>query len=411
VYIGRQPIIDKDENTFAYDILYRDSQNKSNITDNRHASATVINSILNKFGRSALLGAYKAFIKIDEKFLMNDIIFSIPKDFFIFSLLESVEINERVIERVEQLFAKEYTLCMNDTALTKERLAECKPILKELSFFKINFQKEIKEETKLLIKELQSHNIQVIATRIEDGIYYDLATRNGCDLFQGYFLAKPNIMENEKCDPSQMGILKLYNLLIQDTNIDEIASEFEKNPALTIQLLQFINSGYYSFKNKISSIHHILTLVGRKPLSQWLMLMVYSKSVSNKNSYSPLMIMAKSRTELMENLLKAIRPDVKSNALGEAYFVGVLSLVDAVFKVDISTVLESMQVNDAVKVALLREEGLLGELYALVKNIEVLNTTAIEAFALKYDLKLSTVQNLILESVESVNRFEASLNA
>ncbi len=107
---------------------------------------------------------------------------------------------------------------------------------------------------------------------------------------------------------------------MQDTNIDEITEEFEKNHALTIQLLQFINSGYFNFSKRISSIHHVLTLIGRVYLSQWLMLMVYSKSVSKSGGVSPLILMAKSRTELMEGFLKAINPNVKSDILGEAYF-------------------------------------------------------------------------------------------
>ncbi len=409
VYLGRQPIIDKKEDLYAYEILYRDNHKKSNITDGRYASAAVINNVLNKFGTQALLGTHKAFVKIDQKFLMNDIIFSIPKEFFIFSILDTIEMNERVIERVQQLFAKEYILCINDTTLTEEHLQKYKPILKELSYFKVNFQEEIHSNIKDLIGELKSHNIKVIGTRIEDNIYYDLAKSSGCDLFQGYFLAKPNIMENAKYDPTQLNILKLYNLLMQDTNIDEITKEFEKNHALTIQLLQFINSGYFNFRNTISSIHHVLTLVGRIHLSQWLMLMVYSKSVSKSDGVSPLILMAKSRTELMEGLLKAVEPKAKSNALGEAYFVGVLSLIDAIFGVELADVLEKLHISDEVKDALLKNKGILGELYVLVREIESFNTKSITDFTLKHKIDPIVIKNLILDSIESVNSFENSL--
>ncbi len=409
VYLGRQPIIDAKGDLFAYELLYRDRDKKSNITNGRYASASVINNVLNKFGKDAFLGNHKAFVKIDQKFLMNDIIFSIPKEFFIFSILDTVEMNERVIERVQKLFEKEYILCINDTTLTKEHLQKYKPTFKELSYFKVNFQEEIHPYTKDLIGELKSHNIKVIGTRIEDNIYYDLAKYNGCDLFQGYFLAKPKIMENAKYDPSQLNILKIYNLLMQDTNIDEITKEFEKNHALTIQLLQFINSGYFSFRNTISSIHQVLTLIGRIYLSQWLMLMVYSKSVSKSGGVSPLILMAKSRTELMEGLIKVIKPNVGSNLLGEAYFVGVLSLIDAIFGVELADVLQKLHISDEVKNALLKNKGILGELYVLVREIESFNTQSIVDFALKHQVDPIVIKTLILESIESVNSFERSL--
>lgn len=409
VYLSRQPIIDVKDNLFAYDIQYRDQNKNTNITDDRFASASVLNSILNKFGTESLLGNRKGFVRIDQKFLMSDMIFSIPKKFFVFELFENIEMSERVIERVQQLFAKEYVLCINDTVLTQDVLLKYRPIFKELSFFKVNFKEAISEHTKSLIAELKLNNIKVIGTHIEDNTYYDLAKQNGCDFFQGYFLAKPKLLENAKYDPSQLNILKLYNLLMQDTNIDEITQEFENNHALTMQLLQFINSGYFHFRNKISSIHHVLTLVGRIPLSQWLMLMLYSKSVSKSGGVSPLILMAKSRTELMQGLLKTIKPDVKSNAMGEAYFVGVLSLIDAVFGMELAHILEKLHISDTAKDALLKNKGILGELYVLVREIEAFNTKVITDFAHKHHIDPMVITTLILESIKSVNSFELSL--
>ncbi len=102
IYLGRQPILDKKGNLNSYEILYRDSREPSAGVSNRYVSASVISSVLNKFGTHEILGNRKAFVKVDEKFLMNDLIFTIPTEFFIFSIVH-VEMNERVIERYEQL--------------------------------------------------------------------------------------------------------------------------------------------------------------------------------------------------------------------------------------------------------------------------------------------------------------------
>jgi len=198
-------------------------------------------------------------------------------------------------------------------------------------------------------------------------------------------------------------------MLMQDTNIDEITSEFENNHTLSLKLLQFINSGAFHFRKRISSIHHILTLVGRKPMAQWLMLMIYSKSVSKHDKASPLMLMVKNRTELMQNLLKTLKPDVRSNALGEAYLVGVLSLMDVVFGVEIEEILENIHVSEIAKKALLHDEGTLGMLYKLVRDIEDFNIQAITEFTDRYKVAGEELQNVILKSIEEVNRFENAL--
>lgn len=194
--------------------------------------------------------------------------------------------------------------------------------------------------------------------------------------------------------------------MLQDTNIDEITKEFENNYEITLQLLQFINSGAFHFRNKISSIHHILTLMGRMPLAKWLMLMIYSKSVSKENERSPIMLLVKNRTELMENILKTLQPNVKSNMLGEAYFVGVLSLIDTIFSEKLETILEDMNISQEVKNALLRDEGILGEIYALIRAIEAFDTNAINKFEETYYLEPGLLKKLILDSIESVNMFE-----
>ena len=411
VYLGRQPILDDNGALVAYEILYRDSHKESHISNDRFASASVISNVLNKFGTRSLLGNRRAFVKIDEKFLLHDIIWSIPKEFFIFTLFDDIELSERVVERIQQLHAKNYIIAINNiTLVTKSMLAYSK-IFKELSYVIINLDKNVFHNTKAMVSELKANGIKVVASKIEDSKQYQRGRELGCEMFQGYYFAEPNIIENAKYEPTQMNVLKLYNLLINDTNIDELASEFEDNYEITLQLLQYINSGAFHFRNRISSIHHILTLVGRQPLARWLMLMIYSKSVTRNTKHFPLMLMVKHRTELMENILKSIKPDAKSNLLGEAYFIGVLSLLDTLFSMKLEVILKEMSISDEVIDALLKDKGLLGEIYALIRDIEAFNISAIEQFSKKYSLEPDIIEGVILKSMEDVNSFEDAMSA
>lgn len=407
VYLGRQPILDVYGELNSYEILYREGHDPKEGTSNRFVSASVINSVLNKFGTHAILGERKAFIKVDEKFLMNDLIFTIPSNFFIFSILY-LDVTEKIIERFEQLKEKGYELALNDISVDEDILDKYVNVLDTLSYVKIDFDKEFAEDSviKNVISAFSNYNIQVVATKIEDEDAYELAKSYGCDLFQGYFFAKPKIFENPTYDPAQANILKLYTLLMEDTNIDEITSEFENNHAITVQLLQYINSGAFHFRKRISSIHHVITLVGRTPLAQWLMLMIYSKSVSKNPTLSPLMLMIKHRTELMESILKKVDPNVRSNTLGQSYFVGVLSLIDTVFGEKLEKILDDMHIDDVVKNALLYDKGLLGEIYALIIDIETFHTQGIEEFVKKYKLSESLIDELSLKSMQEVTAFE-----
>jgi len=412
VYLGRQPILDADSNLVAYEILYRDGYQQKLGVSNLYVSAAVLNSILNKFSTNEILGNRKAFVKVDEKFLMNDLIFTIPSEFFIFSIVQ-VELNERVIERFEQLKEKGYELAVNDVVLNEQSLQEYVNVLDTLSYVKIDFDKEFSEDisVKNTIKALKNNGIKVVATKIETQEEFALAKDLGCDLFQGYFFAEPQVFKNSTYDAPLANILKLYTLLMEDTNLDEITAEFEKNYEITVQLLRYINSGAFHSKSRIASIHQILTLVGRIQLAQWLMLMIYSKSVSKNKKVSPLMLMIKNRTEIMECALKEIKPDVRSNMLGQAYFVGVLSLIDTVFGERMEVILEDLNVDEKVKEALLQHKGILGDLYLLTKDMEIFNTHGIKRFVQKYNLDESLIRILSLKSMKAVNAFEDTIGA
>lgn len=408
IYLGRQPILDIDESLHSYEVLYSNEDKADSYAQNDFRSAMVISAILNKFGTREILGGRRAFVKIGEKFILSDIIFTIPKEFFIFSVLDEVPMNERVVERLGQLKSKGFVLAIDELVLDESTFDKYKNVWRELSFVKVNLHADFinNKDVKKRVEEIKSKGIKVVGTKIEDAKKHEIAKEIGCELFQGYYFSKPKIFENEKYDPSQTNILKLYTLLMEDTNIDEIAAEFEKNHAITLQLLRYINSGIFHFRNKISSIHHVLVLVGRTPLAQWLMFMIYAKAVSKNNEVSPLMLMVKNRTGLMQSILKKIKPDVRSNMLGQAYFVGVLSLIDTIFGVKMEKILGDMNVDEAVRDAILYDKGILGEIYALVRDIEQFETKKVAAFEKKYALSESSFRDLMLESMREATIFE-----
>jgi EAL and modified HD-GYP domain-containing signal transduction protein len=405
VYLARQPIIDREARVCAYEILYRDINKESVISGDRYASAAVISNVLNKFGTKTLLEEKRGFVKIDEKFLMNDIIFTIPKEFFVFDLLEYVEMNERVVERIAQLHEQGYLLGLNDTKLTFDTFEKYAAVLKYLSFLKIDFERGLEDDTSRYIDELKTYGIEIVASKVEDHDSYEIGKKIGADCFQGYFFAKPKILENAKYEAAQFDVLNLYNLLMQDASIEEITAAFEKTPEVTLQLLQFINSGAFHFRNKISSIKQVITLMGRVTLAKWLMLMIYSKSLSKNKNHEPLMLMVQNRIELMELILKASEPKISKERLSEGYLVAVLSLIDTIFSMRLDEILERINISQSVKDALLDHKNIFGETLQVITYIENFNFKGVVEYERDHLLAPGTIQKQIVSAIENVNKF------
>lgn len=402
VYIARQPILDTNKELFAYELLYRNSNLKSEIKNDRHATVAVLSNALNKFGIKNLLGQNKAFIKADKKFLMHDVVFTTPKDYFILALQPTMRITPELQDRIILLNSMGYTLAINDVVLNENIFKNLLNILDFITYIKV----DIKTPTDNL-KVLKDKNIKIIFTKVESHEMYEKAKELNCDYVQGYFFAKPKVLQQKKFNADSLAVIKLCNYIMSDKSIDEIVKEFEKNHDISINLLRFINTATFNFRHKISSIKQILTLMGRTPLTQWLMLMVYSSNNSDKqDSQSPLMTLVKSRTNLMVEVSKYIEFEDSEKLASEVYFLGVISLMDTLFNVDIHNILDELNIDNDIKVALLNYEGILGEIYKFAKDIENFNIKDIEDFASKHHIEIDKLEKLTFDVIKNANEVE-----
>lgn len=405
LYIARQPIFSDDESLFAYEMLYRDSNQSSKIEDDREATVAVLSNILNRFGVKNLLGDKKAFIKADKKFLMHDVVFYIPKEYFIFSLQASMDLTDELKARIVELSEMGYTLAINDVLLTKEILDSFSPLLNYITYIKVDINST--EQNLELLKDVEA---ELIFTKVETHELYDKAKRHNAKFIQGYFFAKPKVLEQEKFDPQSLRAVELCNFMMSDASIDEIVEKFEQNHAISLQLLKYVNSGLFHFRHKISSIRQVLTLMGKTPLTQWLMLMMYStkSSQNEQESESALMQLLKSRTDLMVEVSKQLKQTKVENLTSKVYFLGVLSLLDALFNANIRRVLDELNIDSEIKDAIVEGKGVLGEILLFAKSLESFNIKEVETFCEKYKIDTQSLEDLSLEVIRSASEFELS---
>ena len=81
VFIGRQPIVDRSQKIFAYELLFRtDCTSGALVEDHVQATASVMVTALSNIGIKTLIGEKKGFININEGILRSGIIELLPKE-------------------------------------------------------------------------------------------------------------------------------------------------------------------------------------------------------------------------------------------------------------------------------------------------------------------------------------------
>lgn len=377
IYIGRQPILDKDQKVYAYELLFRKNmENRAIIDDEVQAMSRTIVNTLGNFGTEKLVGDKFGFLNVNDTFIMSESIELIPPDKFIFEILENSQVNEYFVNRVMDLKARGYKFALDDLVFDDEYMKTFGVLFDKVDIIKMDYLFIDKTELKTLFPKFQKLPVKFLAEKIEEHSDFELCRDLGFDYFQGYYFEKPEVLHEESKDPNKLSILNLIRLIYNNADIEDIENELKMNPDLSFNLLKFINSGAFFLSNTIKSVSHAITILGMNKLLNWLLLLSYAdpKSGGTKNAIFQSALV---RAKMMEELVKLSKePSIKRKS-DSAFFIGLLSLIDTIFHLPKEKVLIDLHLDEEIVTAVLNYTGLLGQYLELViaseNNIQVVN--------------------------------------
>ncbi|MFA6189661.1 MAG: HDOD domain-containing protein [Sulfuricurvum sp.] len=405
--IGRQPICDKHYKIMGYDILFRDdvlASDPSNIS----ISASVLERILNTFGLENVLGGYLGFLKVDIEFLQSDIVSTIPKEHFILMILESSFFHPDLLDSLKRLYEHGYRFGLNSCVLDTKTIEQIDTLHQYLDYIRIDALNNYEVNCQDSCKHLKLMNQKVIISKVETPAVFEEYTGYGIDFFQGYYIKRPHTIENESLSVAQEDILEVWNLLQKDADINEIVKKLEQTHALILQMMQFINSSYFSFSSPITSIRQVISLVGRKSFANWLLLMLTSHQSGALGNH-PLLLMVINRTEIITGLLKLSVPNPTREEQDTAYLVGMLSLIHLLLNIDHREFLHKLHVSGEIEEAMFEAQGRWGQLLTTTRYIENMDSDSIKPFIERYHVDIQQMDELIAKAMEKVNAFDTMM--
>lgn len=366
-FLGRQQILDRQQNLAAYELLFRSSRvNQAHVTDNLTASVTVINHAFTEFGLEKALGPYPGFINADAALLMSDLVELLPRDKVVLELLETIEFTPELVERCRHLKALGFRLALDDYTHISDAHV---PLLELVDVVKVDILALAGEALADLTRQLARRaNLTLLAEKVDSREQYDLCLSLGFQLFQGYYFARPQIIEGKGLSHSDLGLLKLLGQLMTDEGDPAIESTLKQHPAISFKLLRLANSAAFGARQDIQSIGSAIRILGRNQMRRWLQVLLYANRTHQGGSgQNPLLVLAATRGNLMESLalLKG------TGAFGEnAFITGMLSLMDTLFGVPLREVLDAIPLDPSIEAALTDRQGELGKLLNLAISME-----------------------------------------
>ena len=370
VFLGRQPILDRAQQLVAYELLFRDGDERAHFADGNLATATVIRNAFTEFSMAAALGPYQAYIKVDSGLLCSDLIEALPAHCVILEIVENVAVTPELTARCAQLRAAGFTLALQ---LPPQSVEPPAALLEFVGIVKIDPARADASRLAQRIERYKAQGKTTVAEKVESEEQMQSCRKLGFDLFQGYYFARPTLIQGKHLHPSELSLLRLIWLLSQDADDAAIETVFRKAPLLTVNLLRLINSAGNGVATRVSSLRHAISLIGRRQLLRWLQLMLYSGPPGARPAVNPLLQLAATRGRRMELLAErsAHEASASRELIDQAYMVGILSLMPALFGSSMSEVLVQLPVTRPVHAALDHHDGMLGDLLTLVEWLEI----------------------------------------
>ena len=353
-YIARQPILNRNGKIFGYELFFRDHNGlMEEFPSNLTATARVMMNALNHMNFQDIKGSQerKLFINIDHTILKAGIVELLEPEHFILEILETTEIDDALVARINELKKRGYRFALDDFDCSAEMLQRFIPIIPLMEFIKIDVMHAKDNSVEVMAEKFKKYGITLLAEKVETKEEYLRYSRLGFELFQGYYFHMPEKLEGTLYNLTTSNeIRQQIQLISQNRRSGDIMKFFKQKPDVSFNLIRFLNS-VSEMDEEISSIEHALTLMGKERLMRWLLTYFYSEQQS-KQPCDKTLDAALARAINMEVLFEEERD--------KAYLTGLYSMLDHFFEEKKETLFEHVRIDVSIKEAIIEHKGPMG---------------------------------------------------
>lgn len=358
--LARQPIFNTKMKVVAYELLCRTSHvNQANFSNADAASSQVLLNAFTELSINHVVGKHLAFINFTRTLIETPPPFD--KKQLVVEVLEGVNVDETVLEALRLLREKNYLIALDDFVLSPET----EQLLPYAHIVKLDVLHLSKEQLLDHIAHLKNFKVKLLAEKVETYEMLEYCKSLGFDLFQGYFLARPQIMTGKKIAENKQSVIQLLAKLQEpDVTVDEIEKLLARDTVLSFKLLRLINSAAFGLTRQVDSLKQAIMLLGVNKIKNWVNILAMSNLGDKPQELSVTALTRARMCELVANKL-AGKPKA------DGYFtVGLLSTLDAFMDAPMNSLLESISLSKHINEALLNYLGQEGKVLEIVTSYE-----------------------------------------
>jgi len=393
-YVARQPIFQDRNRIWGYELLFRAGPDTKNaeISDQDLATLSVASC---GFIRSQELSdqSKKICINFTEKLILQGAPRGLPPTVTVIEVLEDITPTDELVSTLIELKQDGYLVAIDDY--------EGKELQKEFldlaDIVKVDILGKDLDQIKAIFSSLEGNRSIKLAEKIDNKEIIPHLEKLGCELFQGYFFAKPETLTGRSLRSTEVSKFRILQALANPSfPAREMTEIIEADPSITYRLLRLLNTPAFGFSMKITSIRHAILLLGNKRLCYWLRMIVTS-DLMGKNKTPELYRLALNRGRILEELCK--EGQIQQASPETMFLFGMLSLIEAMLGIPLPDILEELPLSDALKAGYLDEDSTYAKYLELVSAVENVHASRIEALCKELTIDSGVVASASIRSM------------
>lgn len=368
VLVARQPILNKNQEVYAYELLHRSNKRENfSVLSDEQATIDVINSFV-EIGIEDLSEGKPCFINFTESLLAKGIQTYFDPETIVIEVLETAQYTDEFIDVLRKLKDDGYRIALDDFELVGNE-PYFDAVLNLADIVKVDIQKTSWDKQNKILPLLKKYGVQLLAEKVETREEYEQCLKYGYTLFQGYFFCKPMIMSTSNLSIQKNNlILIMAELSRNEPDVDKIANQVERDITISYKLLRLINSPALRRVQEIKSIKQAIVLLGLKELKNWISMMYIRETI---NETDPIQNEITKMSMLRAKTCELISVKIGKRKDSPCFFLtGMFSFIDTLLKQPLEKIINQLPLDKEIKETLLGKETLYKDVLDLVILLE-----------------------------------------
>lgn len=256
----------------GYELRFGGSIDLGDPSMDAKATSALLVEAFGDIGLETLAGRHPAWVTIARNFLVEIGPPPVRPDRAVLQI-KAYHARDDLLAILQKLSRSGYTIALDEWE--GEMATNVEELMSLCSIVRVDVSKISIEDLPRVLRIPKMQGALLVATEVGDYAAFERCKALGFTYFQGEYFAQPRTFKHRGVATSGLGALRrLAELASGEVSFEDLERIISSDVGLSLKLLRYVNSAFFSLPRTVSSVHEALSLLGVRTVSRWATVMV-----------------------------------------------------------------------------------------------------------------------------------------